>query len=114
MKMGHEIITAVITSGLLIGGFELVRDWKSKRKNDTLNNKGLDYKTQKDGLDLVSEFYKKVKELTDVGYGEIKNELFLIKHDIELIKKEQNNEREFLNGKYEEFLKNKENDEKNN
>lgn len=103
-----DILTIVITSGLIVSLFEFFRDFKNKRNGGIINNKQLDYKTQKDGLDLVSEFYKKVKELTDTSYGDLKNELIKIKKDIEDIRTEQANERAFLNGKYEEFLKNRE------
>jgi len=67
-----EIISAVITSGVVITGFELARDWKNKRNKDKLankksetENKKTDYQAQKEGLDLVQEFYNRVQQVTD-------------------------------------------------
>ena len=60
-----EIISAVITSGVVITGFELARDWKNKRKHDKTENKKFDYQAQKEGLDLVQEFYNRVQQVTD-------------------------------------------------
>lgn len=60
-----NIITTAITSGTVVGLFELARDWRSKRKKDNLDNKRTDYEAQKQGLDLVQEFYNKVKQVTD-------------------------------------------------
>lgn len=117
--MWDNIITAIITSGTLIALTEIVRDWRNKRLNGKVNNKHLDYQAQKEGLDLVSEFYNKVKELTDSSNSDLKNELLHIKQDITHIKEEQKNlkeeqrkERMFLNGKYMEFLKKLEQDSK--
>lgn len=118
--MGTDIITAIITSGIIIAIIEIVRDWKNKRRGDKVNNKHLDYQAQKEGLDLVSEFYNKVKELTDISNNDLKNELTHIKNEITHIKEEQKtlkieqqNERRFLNGKYMEFLKKLEQENKN-
>lgn len=106
-----EIITTILTSGLIIALVEVIRDWKNKRRGDKVNNKHLDYQAQKEGLDLVSEFYLKVKELTDSSNSDLKNELTHIKNDIthikneqQKLKEEQKKERMFLNGKYQEFL----------
>lgn len=117
--MWDNIITAIITSGTLIALTEIVRDWRNKRLNGKVSNKHLDYQAQKEGLDLVSEFYNKVKELTDSSNNDLKNELLHIKQDITHIKEEQKNlkeeqrkERMFLNGKYMEFLKKLEQDSK--
>lgn len=119
--MWDNIITVVLTSGTLIALTEIVRDWRNKRLNGKVNNKQLDYQAQKEGLDLVSEFYAKVKELTDSSNSDLKNELTHIKNEIMHIKEEQKalkieqqNERRFLNGKYMEFLKKLEQDSKTN
>ena len=60
------VVTAVIAI------IEIVRDWKNKRgKDKTEVEKGkvevkqTDYEAQKQGLDLVQEFYNKVKQVTD-------------------------------------------------
>mgnify|MGYP006321120055 CR=1 FL=1 len=117
--MWNNIITVVLTSGTLIALTEIVRDWRNKRREGKVNNKHLDYQAQKEGLDLVSEFYNKVKELTDISNNDLKNELTHIKNEIADIKNEQQNlkeeqrkERLFLNGKYQEFLKRLEQDNK--
>lgn len=53
------VIAAVITI------IEIVRDWKNKRNKDKVDVKKTDYEAQKQGLDLVQEFYNKVKQVTD-------------------------------------------------
>lgn len=69
MELGG-IITSCITSGIIILFAELIRDWRNKRNKDKLANKKsetenrmTDYEAQKQGLDLVQEFYNKVKEV---------------------------------------------------
>jgi len=99
-----EIITAIITSGIIIGLLELVRDWKTKRKADNTVIKKEDYSAQKDGLDLVAEFYNKVKQLTDDSNTEIRNDLDEIKTDLKNITT-------YLNGDYASWLKKKYNKE---
>lgn len=117
----NEIITAIITSGIIIALIEIIRDWKNKRRGGKVSNKHLDYQAQKEGLDLVSEFYLKVKELTDSSNSDLKNELTHIKNEIadikneqQKLKEEQRKERMFLNGKYQEFLNRLEQDSKTN
>lgn len=119
--MWDNIITVVLTSGTLIALTEIVRDWKNKRRGGKVSNKHLDYQAQKEGLDLVSEFYNKVKELTDSSNNDLKNELTHIKNEIAEIRNEQKKlkdeqikERMFLNGKYQEFLKKLEQENKIN
>jgi hypothetical protein len=100
-----EIITAVITSGLVIGMLELVRDWKSKRKEAKTKAAKSDYETQKEGLDLVSVFYEKVKKLTDDGNDGIKAELKDIRSDVLAVRDEQRIMAGFLNGEYQNYKK---------
>lgn len=93
-----EIITAIITSGLIIGLLELVRDWKAKRKLGKTNADKEDYDAQRQGLDLVKEFYNKVKEITDNSQIEIMSDLNEIKTDLRNITT-------YLNGDYAAWLK---------
>ena len=104
-KMITEIITAVITSGVVIGMLELVRDWKSKRKEAKTKAAKSDYETQKEGLDLVSVFYEKVKKLTDDGNDGIKAELNNIRADVLAVRDEQRVMAGFLNGEYQNYKK---------
>lgn len=104
-KMITEIITAVITSGVVIGILELVRDWKSKRKEAKTKAAKSDYETQKEGLDLVSVFYEKVKKLTDDGNDGIKAELNNIRADVLAVRDEQRVMAGFLNGEYQNYKK---------
>ncbi|MBQ1668365.1 MAG: hypothetical protein II063_10360 [Prevotella sp.] len=60
------VITAVIAI------IEIVRDWHNKRGKDKtevekskVEVKQTDYEAQKQGLDLVQEFYVKVKQVTE-------------------------------------------------
>lgn len=99
------IVTAVISSGIVVTLLELVRDWKAKKKEATTNVKKIDYEAQKEGLDLVSLFYEKVKGLTEESNGSITAELGEIKADLKTIKVEQNLMAKYLNGAYADFKK---------
>lgn len=53
------VITAVVAI------IEIIRDWKNKRGKDKADVKKTDYQAQREGLDLVQEFYNRVKQVTD-------------------------------------------------
>lgn len=100
-----EIIAAVITSGLVITGFELARDWKNKRKHDQNENKKTDYEAQKQGLDLVQEFYIKVKEVTDDQNKELFGRFDKIEDRQDKIEKLQQDMVVYLNGDFDKWRK---------
>lgn len=106
--MWSEIIVAVITSGVIIALAEIIRDWRNKRKDGKANADISDYNAQKQGLDLVSEFYTRVKSLLDDGIAqdvkELKDEVREIRREQTEIKEEQSRERRFLNGEYQKWL----------
>lgn len=102
-----EIISAVITSGVVITGFELARDWKNKRKHDQNENKKTDYEAQKQGLDLVQEFYNKVKEVTADQNKQLFERLDKIEERLDKLEKLTHDMVIFLNGDFAEWQKNK-------
>jgi hypothetical protein len=108
--MWSEIIVAVITSGVIIALVEIIRDWRNKRKDGKANADMSDYTAQRQGLDLVSEFYSRVKALLDDGVAqdikELKDDVKEIRRDQAEIKSEQDRERRFLNGEYQKWLEN--------
>ena len=53
----------VLTTVVIL--IETIRDWRNKRKEGKANAKKTDYQAQREGLDLVQEFYNKVKQVTD-------------------------------------------------
>lgn len=105
-----DIVIAAITSGVVIAIVEIVRDWRNKRRGDKIKNNSDDYAAQKAGLDLVSEFYTRVKSLLDDGIAqdvkELKEDVKEIRREQMEIKTEQDRERTYLNGAYQEWLKN--------
>lgn len=101
------IISAVVGSELLLKLPQLIRDWKSGKKDAKASSKKNDYEAQKEGLDLVSVFYDKVKKLTDEGNEDLKVHLREIDNDVKAVKQEQALMTEFLNGEFAKFKKNK-------
>ena len=58
----------LVEGGLLtsiVAVVEILRDWRNKRNKDKADVKKTDYEAQRQGLDLVQEFYDKVKQVTD-------------------------------------------------
>lgn len=105
------IITSCITSGIIIVFAELIRDWRNKRNKDKLANKKsetenrmTDYEAQKQGLDLVQEFYNKVKE---VNADQNKQIFDRFDKRFDGIEKSVNEMVEYLNGDFAEWKKNK-------
>lgn len=99
---------AAITSGVIIALLEIIRDWRNKRKGGKAEADMNNYTAQKQGLDLVSEFYTRVKALLDDGIAqdvrELKDDVKEIRKEQAEIKTEQDRERRFLNGKYQQWL----------
>ena len=118
-----EIIELLITGGAIFTAIKMARDWKSERREQEANSKKSDYQAQREGLDLVSEFYEKVKELTDGNSNKITSEIKEIKSDLRAIHEEQRRQAEeqrrqaeeqkmqsdFLNGEYQKYKKKKKN-----
>lgn len=101
------IITSCITSGIIILAAELIRDWRNKRNKDKLENKKTDYEAQKQGLDLVQEFYNKVKEVTADQNKELFQRLDKIENRLDKFEKLQQDMVTFLNGEFAEWQKNR-------
>ena len=103
------IMTAI--GGLGIGGAIVgIRDWRANKKGAEVTVKKEDYEAQKTGLDLVSEFYEKVKALTAEGNDIIKIEIKSLHEDVRDIKEEQKTICEFLNGDYKKYKNGKSKD----
>lgn len=101
------IVTAVVGSEIVIKLPQMIRDWKSGKKDAKSSSKRNDYEAQKEGLDLVSVFYDKVKKLTDEGNEDLKTHLREIDNDVKAVKAEQALMAEFLNGEFAKFKKTK-------
>lgn len=101
------IVTSVIGSEIVIKLPKMIRDWKAGKKDAKSSSKKNDYEAQKEGLDLVSVFYDKVKKLTDEGNEDLKVHLREIDNDVKAVKAEQALMAEFLNGEFEKFKKTK-------
>ena len=66
--MDVNLVQILIEGGVLttiVVVLETVRDWKSKRGEGKANAKKNDYQAQREGLDLVQEFYNRVQQVTD-------------------------------------------------
>lgn len=101
------IASAVVGSEILLKVPQLIRDWKSGKKDAKASSKKNDYEAQKEGLDLVSVFYDKVKKLTDEGNEDIKTHLREIDTDVKAVKAEQALMADFLNGEYAKYKRTK-------
>ena len=101
------IITSCITSGIIILFAELIRDWRNKRNKDKLENKRTDYEAQKQGLDLVQEFYERVKQVTADQNKELFERLDKIEERLDKFEKLQQDMVTFLNGEFAEWQKNR-------
>lgn len=101
------IVTSVIGSEIVIKLPQMIRDWKSGKKDAKSSSKKNDYEAQKEGLDLVSVFYDKVKKLTDEGNEDLKVHMLEIDNNVKAVKSEQALMAEFLNGEFAKFKKNK-------
>lgn len=88
------VITAVIAI------IEIVRDWKNKRGKDKADVKKTDYEAQKQGLDLVQEFYNKVKQVTDDQNKELFERFDKIEDRQDKIEKLQQDMVTYLNGDF--------------
>ena len=102
-----EIISAAVTSGVIITSFELARDWKNKRNKDKaevekrkVEVRQTDYEAQKQGLDLVQEFYNKVKQVTDDQNEELFKRLDNIEGKQDKLESLQQDMVTYLNGDF--------------
>lgn len=124
MTFVQQLILTLLTSGFLLCIIELFRDWRSTRKEKKEKAKQEEEITEsasiKNELDKISlgdkyiESSKQIIELlksnafdSDANYKKIYQKLDEMSNDIILIKREQTDQKEYLNGQYGEWLKNK-------
>lgn len=84
---------------------ETIRDWRNKRKEGKANAKKTDYQAQKEGLDLVQEFYNKVKQVTDDQNKELFERFDKIEKRQDKIEKLQQEMVIYLNGDFDKWRK---------
>lgn len=87
------IVVAVISSGIIIGVIEIIRDWRNKKNADN-------YETQSKGLDLVQEFYDKVTAILNANGKDVVERLDAIDKRITDIEG-------YLNGEFQNYKKTK-------
>lgn len=92
------VIAAIISSGLIIGVIEVIRDWRNKKNADN-------YETQSKGLDLVQEFYDKVTAILNANGKDVVERLDKIEQRITDIEG-------YLNGEFQTYKKTKKNAKK--
>lgn len=92
------VIAAIISSGLIIGIIEVIRDWRNKKNADN-------YETQSKGLDLVQEFYDKVTAILNANGKDVVERLDKIEQRITDIEG-------YLNGEFQTYKKTKKNAKK--
>lgn len=124
MTFVQQLILTLLTSGFLLCIIELFRDWRSTRKEKKEKAKQEEEITEsasiKNELDKISlgdkyiESSKQIIEMlksnafdSDANYKKIYQKLDEMSNDIILIKREQTDQKEYLNGQYGEWLKNK-------
>lgn len=124
MTFVQQLILTLLTSGFLLCIIELFRDWRSTRKEKKEKAKQEEEITEsasiKNELDKISlgdkyiESSKQIIEMlksnafdSDANYKKIFQKLDEMSNDIIEIKREQGDQKEYLNGQYGEWLKNK-------
>lgn len=123
-SMAENIIVTAITSGFIIAVAKLIRDWtadktekkhENKKKEEEAETEEIANEERKISLgDKYIESSKQIIELlkssqiSQTGnFDEINKKLDTMAEDIIGIKREQADQKEFLNGAYGEFLRQK-------
>ena len=123
-SMAENIIVTAITSGFIIAVAKLVRDWsadktekkhENKLKEETAESSEIANEERKISLgDKYIESSKQIIELLKTAqtsqsgnFERVNEKLDTMAQDIIGIKREQSDMREFLNGDYGEFLRQK-------
>lgn len=124
MTFVQQLILTLLTTGFIVAVIEMVRDWTSTRKEKKEKAKQEEETTEsasiKNEIDKISlgdkyiESSKQIIELlksnafdSDSAFKKIYQKLDEMSNDIIVIKREQTDQKEFLNGSYGEWLKNK-------
>ena len=123
-SMAENIIVTAITSGFIIAVAKLVRDWsadktekkhENKLKEETAESSEIANEERK--ISLGDKYIESSKQIIEVlktaqtsqsgNFERVNEKLDTMAQDIIGIKREQSDMREFLNGDYGEFLRQK-------
>lgn len=124
MTFVQQLILTLLTSGFLLCIIELIRDWtstrkekKEKAKQEEETTESASIKNELDKISLGDKYIESSKQIiemlksnafdSDSAFKKIYQKLDEMSNDIILIKREQTDQKEYLNGQYGEWLRNK-------
>lgn len=105
-SMMTEIITSVVSSGVIVAVVETAVSWRRKKAE----GKASDYEAQKKGLDLVSEYYERIHSLDGEQAKRIEricDKMDTVICDVSSLRRDLNDITGYLNGGLKDWKKNK-------
>lgn len=104
--MVTELITSIVSSGIIVGVVEAASSWRRKKAE----GKASDYEAQRQGLDLVSEYYERIKSLDGEQVrrlDRIGSKMDTVIDDVGSLRRDLNDITDYLNGGLKDWKKTK-------
>ena len=104
--MVTELITSLVSSGVIVAVVETAVSWRRKKAE----GKASDYEAQKKGLDLVSEYYERIRSLDGEQAKRIErigDKMDAVIDDVGSLRRDLNDITGYLNGGFKDWKKNK-------
>lgn len=104
--MVTEIITSLVSSGVIVAVVEAASSWRRKKAE----GKASDYEAQKEGLDLVSEYYERIRSLDGEQVKRIDrigDKIDAVTDDVGSLRRDLNDITGYLNGGLKDWKKHK-------
>lgn len=105
-SMVTELITSIVSSGVIVGVVEAAVSWRRKKAE----GKASDYDAQRKGLDLVSEYYERIKSLDGEQakrLDRIGDKMDTVIDDVGSLRRDLNDITDYLNGGLKDWKKNR-------
>lgn len=105
-SMVTELITSIVSSGIIVGVVEAAASWRRKKAE----GKASDYEAQRKGLDLVSEYYERIKSLDGEQakrLDRIGAKMDTVIDDVGSLRRDLNDITDYLNGGLKDWKKHK-------
>ena len=104
--MMTEIITSLVSSGVIVAVVETAASWRRKKAE----GKASDYDAQKKGLDLVSEYYERIRSIDGEQsrkMDSISAKMDTVIDDVGSLRRDMNDITDYLNGGLKDWKKHK-------
>jgi hypothetical protein len=105
-SMVTELITSIVSSGVIVGVVEAAVSWRRKKAEGKMS----DYEAQRKGLDLVSEYYERIKSLDGEQARRIDRigaKMDTVIDDVGSLRRDINDITDYLNGGLRDWKKHK-------